>query len=143
MLRVFALAFLCVAAAPPEDLLEREQQRLKGTWRVVSVEVGGLPVPPREYRDLTLTFRAGKFTARRGEEQPQEGNYTLGPARTPKEMDITRTNGPVEGRKQLAIYQVTGGSLRICSCAADAERPSSFDTREQPGWTLMTLRRAP
>jgi uncharacterized protein (TIGR03067 family) len=132
-----------LAAAPQDELLEREHQRLEGTWRVISAEAEGTPIPPREYRDLQLTFKDGKFTAKRGDEEPQEGTYVLNPSRNPREMDITRANGPARGQKQLAVYSLAGNLLKICSCESGTERPSGFDTRDRPGYTLMTLRRVP
>jgi uncharacterized protein (TIGR03067 family) len=147
MFRIVVLASLLsvlgLAAAPPEDLLQREHQRLEGTWRVVSAEVEGTPIPAREYRDLRLTFKNGKFTARRGVEEAQEGTYAIAPAVTPKEMDIIRSNGPTRGQKQLAVYSLVGDLLKICSCESGTARPTDFDTRDKPGHTLMTLRRVP
>jgi uncharacterized protein (TIGR03067 family) len=130
-----------VVAGPKEELLEREQERLAGTWRVVGAEVGGMPIPPRAYRDLTLTFKDGKFTARMGDEEPQEGTYTIDPAKNPREMDISRAGGPAKAKKQTAIYSLAGDLLKICSVEAGDERPADFDTREKPGRTLLTLRR--
>jgi uncharacterized protein (TIGR03067 family) len=131
-------ACLVARAAPPEDVLRREQERLEGTWRVVAAEAGGAAIPAREFRDLTLTFKGGAFTARRGDEQAQAGTYSIDPARSPREMDITR------GRdRQVGIYQVTGNTLKICAGPANGGRPTTFATRETPGATLLTLRRVP
>jgi uncharacterized protein (TIGR03067 family) len=132
---------LAAAAAPPDDLMELEQQRLEGTWRVIAVESGGMAIPRREYRDLELTFKDGKFTAKRGDEEAQKGTYTINPSRNPKEMDIDRADGPARGKQQLAVYSLAGNLLKICSCEASSARPTGFDTRERPGHTLMTLRR--
>jgi uncharacterized protein (TIGR03067 family) len=139
---VLGMGVAC-AGQPDEEAVRREHQRLEGTWRVVGAEVEGTAIPPREYRDLSLTFKDGKFTARRGEEEPQQGAYAIDPGKNPREMDITRSNGPARGQKQLAIYQRTGNLLKICSCESGTERPTSFDTRGHPVWTMMTLRRLP
>ncbi len=147
MFRFVVLASLVsvagLAAAPSDELIEREHKRLEGTWRVVSAEVEGTPIPAREFRDLQLTFKDGKFKAKRGDEEAQEGTYAIDPSRNPREMDITRTNGPAQGQKQLAVYSITGNLLKICSYESGTERPSGFDTRDRPGCTLMTLRRQP
>jgi len=131
------------AGAQGEDRIDRERQRLAGTWRVIGVEVGGVAVPRQQYRDLTLTFKGGVFTARLGDQEAQAGTCTIEPSRNPKEMDIARTNGPVPGRRQVAIYEVSGNALKICSTQAGQERPGAFDTRDHPSYTLMTLRRVP
>ena len=41
-----------------------------------------------------LTFAGSKFTARRGDEEPQEGSYVIEPRKNPRRIDITRGNGP-------------------------------------------------
>jgi uncharacterized protein (TIGR03067 family) len=136
---VVALAACLVArASPPGEAAAREHRRLEGTWRVVAAEVGGAAIPPREYRDLLLTFKAGTFTARRGDEEPQVGTYALDVSRNPRQMDITRG-----GRKQAGIYQLSGNTLKICASESEKDRPAAFDTRDNPGWTLLTLRRLP
>jgi uncharacterized protein (TIGR03067 family) len=149
MFRTIAAGFLILGvglaagAGPTEEALEREQQRLEGTWKVVAVEAEGKLVPAREFRDLRLTFKDGKFTARRGDEEPQQGTYTIDPGKNPKEMDIAREGGPARGQKQLAVYSLAGNLLKICSCESATVRPTGFDTRDRPGHTLMTLRRVP
>jgi uncharacterized protein (TIGR03067 family) len=127
--------------AAPAGPVEEEQERLAGTWRVIGAEVEGTPIPPREYRELRMTFADGKFVARRGDEEPQEGTYTLEPRKNPRRIDITRGNSPTGSRKQLGIYQFTGDTLRICTFDNGTDRPTSFDTRDRPGCTLLVLRR--
>jgi uncharacterized protein (TIGR03067 family) len=145
------LAVLCLFLAPlaahafqsAEDRLKREEEKLAGTWRVVSVEAGGQAVPQQQFRGLKMTFKAGKFTAQKGQGDKQEGTYKLDPSKNPKQIDISRKNGPKEGRNQLGIYSLAGNTLKICTFGSDKSRPDSFDTRDRPAATLMTLRREP
>jgi uncharacterized protein (TIGR03067 family) len=125
-------------AVPPEEVARREEQRLAGTWRVIAAEAGGVAVPPKEYRELRLTFKDGKFTARRGDEAPEAGTYKLDPSRDPRGMDIVRRIG---GREvvQKGVYSLNGSLLKIC--ASVEERPEGFDTRDRPDRTFLTLRR--
>jgi uncharacterized protein (TIGR03067 family) len=133
------LVSLLPVASPPGELARREEQRLAGTWRVIAAEAGGVTVPPKEYRDLRLTFRDGKFVARRGSEEPQEGTYTLDPGKDPREMDIVRRAGKDGDVRQQAIYSLTGDTLKICASTED--RPGDFNTRNHPDRTVLTLRR--
>jgi uncharacterized protein (TIGR03067 family) len=141
LVSVAALGLLGADSEP--ELVKREHKRLEATWRVVRAEVGGTAIPAKEYRELRMVFKGDGFTARRGDEEPQEGSFRVNPAKNPKEMDITRGKDPARQHKQIAIYQLTGELLTICSCDANGERPTSFDTREHPTWTLMVLRRIP
>jgi uncharacterized protein (TIGR03067 family) len=131
------------AAAPPDDRVKQEEEKLAGTWRVVSVEIGGMNVPPREFRDLRITYKDGKFTARRGQEPAREGTYKLDPMKRPKTMDIIHKSEAERGQTQLAIYALSGNTLKICSCVSGKERPADFVTRDQPEYTLMVLKREP
>lgn len=135
------LATASLAAAPSEEQVRRELDRLEGTWRVVSAEAGGMAIPAREHRDLRLTFKDGAFTATRGSEPRQEGTFTIDPSTNPRKMDITRTVGKGEIFKQQAIYHLAGNLLKICASAT--ERPTDFQTRDRPDCTLMVLRREP
>jgi uncharacterized protein (TIGR03067 family) len=134
---------IAVQAGPAEEAVQRDQERMTGSWRVTQAEIAGAPVPPAEYRGLRLTFADGKFTARRGDEEAQEGTYTIDPRKSPRHIAITRSNGPAGSRKQLGIYQFTGDTLRICTFDNGEDRPSSFETRNRPGSTLLVLRREP
>jgi uncharacterized protein (TIGR03067 family) len=145
------LAAVCLLLSPlaahafqsAEDRLKREEEKLAGAWRVVSVEAGGQAVPQTQFRGLKMTFKGGKFTAQKGAGDKQEGTYKLDPSQSPKRIDISRKNGPKEGRDQLGIYSLAGNTLKICTFGSAKIRPDSFDTRDRPAATLMTLRREP
>jgi uncharacterized protein (TIGR03067 family) len=134
-------AFTPARAETAKERLQKEHRKLEGTWRVVRGEMDGKAIPEEEIDGLTLTFKNGKFTARRGEEDPQEGSYTINLGRVPYSMDIERKDGPEHGRKQQAIYAVTGNRLEICSAEVGQKRPTAFSTRGRPRCTLLQLRR--
>jgi uncharacterized protein (TIGR03067 family) len=145
------LAVVCLLLTPlaagafqsAEERVQREEEKLAGTWQVVSVEADGQAVPAQQFRGLRMTFKAGKFTAQKGQGDRQEGTYKLDPSKSPKQIDISRKDGPAAGRNQLAIYSLTGNTLKICSGGSDKERPDGFETRGKEGRVLMTLRRQP
>jgi uncharacterized protein (TIGR03067 family) len=145
------LAALCLLLSPlaahafqtAEERVQREEEKLAGTWRVVSVEAGGQAVPQQHFRGLKMTFKAGKFTAGKGQGDKQEGTYKLDPTKSPKWIDVSRKDGPKEGRNQLGIYSLVGNTLKICTFGSAKQRPDSLVTRDRPACTLMTLRREP
>lgn len=130
-------------AEAPREQMQKEHAKLAGTWSVIRGEMDGHPLPQSEIDGLTLTFKNGAFTARRGKEEPQRGSYRIDPGKAPCTMDIERKDGPEHGRKQAAIYTVTGNRLEICSAPAGQQRPAAFSTRGQQGCTLLQLRREP
>ena len=145
------LAVVCLLRTPlaagafqrAEERVQRAEEKLAGTWQVVSVEADGQAVPAQQFRGLRMTFKAGKFTAQKGQGDRQEGTYKLDPSKSPKQIDISRKDGPAAGRNQLAIYSLAGNTLKICSDNSDKDRPDGFTTRGKEGRVLMTLRREP
>jgi uncharacterized protein (TIGR03067 family) len=130
-------------AQTPEERLKREEEKLAGTWRVTAAKANGERLPDREVPDLKLTFKDGKYTVQFGKEKPQEGTYKIDPAKNPKTIDINRTTGPEQGKKQVGIYELTGNELKICACDASKDRPANFDTRDKPGYSVLVLKRVP
>jgi uncharacterized protein (TIGR03067 family) len=132
-----------VAAQTPEERLKHEEEKLAGTWHLTAAKANGQRVPAEHVPDLKLTFKAGKFTAQLGKGEPQEGTYKLDPIKNPKRIDLNRTQGPEQGRKQVGIYELTGDTLKICACDASKSRPTDFDTRDKPGYSVLILKRVP
>jgi len=138
MLQVLALVS-CVLAAPSDDLVRREHEKLDGNWRLVSVEVDGQKMPAQQANDFSLTFKMGKFTSFRGGEK-RTGKYTLDPSKKPKTIDIVPDEGPDKGKSWSLIYTLEGNTLRICGRNPGEDRPTSFDTKDQKQVILMVLR---
>jgi uncharacterized protein (TIGR03067 family) len=141
---LLAVVFLGpIAAQTPQQRRQREDEKLAGVWRVVGVEVDGRTLAREEIPNLRLTFQKGQFKVQLGSEKPQEGTYQLDPGKSPKTIDIARTTGPDKGKKQRGIYELTGNNLKICACEEKNERPTTFDTQDKPGYTVLILRRIP
>jgi uncharacterized protein (TIGR03067 family) len=138
MLQLLALASF-VVAAPPEDAVRREHENFNGNWRLVSVEVEGQKMPAQQANELSLTFKAGKFTSFRGGEK-RTGKYTLDPTHKLKTIDIVHDDGPDKGKPWSLIYSLEGNTLRICCREIGKDRPTNFDTKDQKDVILMVLR---
>jgi uncharacterized protein (TIGR03067 family) len=127
----------------PEERLKREEEKLAGTWRVTAAKANGVRLQPREVPDMKLTFKDGKYTVQLAKEKPQEGTYKIDPSKNPKTIDVNRTTGPEQGKKQVGIYELTGNELKICACDASKKRPTDFDTRDKDGYMVLVLKRVP
>jgi RNA polymerase sigma factor (sigma-70 family) len=120
------------APAAKEDLRKSELRRLQGTWRVVSIEYAGKPVPAGkiEDADLTWTFSGDTWTAR-NKVSPTGLRVTFGidPTRSPRAMDF----GPVrkDTMPSLGIYELKGDVLKVCF--GWLSRPRAFATVPHPG----------
>jgi uncharacterized protein (TIGR03067 family) len=92
---------------------ESELARFQGTWRTVTVEVDGSPVPHHEYEDARLVIAGHRFTLWNplsDAGQRVEGSLRVDPTRIPKELDLCLDSG----RALEEVYELEGDILRVC-----------------------------
>src|SRR5437763_1907330 len=106
---VLALSLLPAAwgvAAPGDETID-------GTWLPAAAELGGKPFPDEIRKAMKLEVKDDKYTVTGGQ-IADKGTLKVNPKATPKEIDITGTDGPNKGKTILAIYERKGDTLRIC-----------------------------
>ena len=113
---------------------------MEGTWLPVEGELGGQRFPDEVLKTIKLTMSDGKYTVKVGE-QIDKGTVKLEPTTKPKAMDITGTEGPNKGKTFLAIYELTGDTLRICYDLAGKKRPTEFKTAKDTQQFLVSYKR--
>jgi uncharacterized protein (TIGR03067 family) len=122
------------AAAPTDD-----KEQLQGTWKVVSVDLGGKG--NEELKLDRLIFDGDKVRVvgpSRG--QQEEGTFKLDPARKPKTIDIHAL-----GSKQqsvLGIYELEANSLKLCLARPGEGRPTTFEPKDNARQLKAVLKRA-
>jgi uncharacterized protein (TIGR03067 family) len=117
-----------------------DSKMIEGTWIPITVELGGQKLPDEYLKDSKLILTAGRYTY-----QVDQGTYKLIPAedpKAPKAMDITGTGGPNKGKTFLAIYELSGDTLRICYDLEGKSRPEEFTTRAGTKQFLAIYKRA-
>src|SRR5208337_335755 len=106
--------FLCVAAAvtvvgarqvlADKKETPKDEEKILGTWAVVSYEEGGQKAPEERIKEAKVIFAIdGKMTVKQGERE-QEFTYKLDPAKKPKEFSGTND----KGLTVLGIYKLDG-----------------------------------
>jgi uncharacterized protein (TIGR03067 family) len=118
-----------------------DRKLMEGTWLAVEAELGGQKFPDEVRKTVRLTLSDGKYTVKVGE-QIDKGTAKLEPTARPKAMDITGTDGPNKGKTFLAIYELTGDTLRVCYDLAGTKRPAGFKTVKDTQQFLVTYKRA-
>src|SRR5947209_18483886 len=99
----YALAVLAAALLVAADDAKKDQQALQGTWRPVSSERGG-KAEGEEAKEHTLTFEKDTFTVKRGDQVMIKGTFTVDPAKKPKTIDMTVTQGRRDEDKGKEIH---------------------------------------
>src|SRR4051794_10775290 len=81
-----------------------DQDKLQGTWNVVTMEAGGQKAPDEFIKASTLTFARDKVTFKFGKEGPEESAYTIDPTRSPRAITIQPPKGKEKEKALVGIY---------------------------------------
>jgi uncharacterized protein (TIGR03067 family) len=106
---------------------DAKDDTLDGTWLPEKAELAGQPFPDEVRKTIKLVINGDKYTVTVGQ-AVDKGTVKRMPKATPKEMDITGTDGPNKGKTFLAIYERKGDTLRVCYDLSGKERPKEFKT---------------
>jgi uncharacterized protein (TIGR03067 family) len=133
---VSALGFcLAVTAASAGDGREDDAKQLQGAWRLESVEVGGKVTPADAA--ITLTISGDKVSLRLGG-RTLAGTLRLDPAAKPQALDLRYEGDP---DPTLAVYEVTGNTLRICEARPGGKRPTELSSKAGSGGMVSVYKR--
>ncbi|HQR31421.1 MAG TPA: TIGR03067 domain-containing protein [Blastocatellia bacterium] len=138
---LFLLSVSCLVFTPLNShKAEDDRKMIEAAWTAVSFELAGQKLPEAAFKDTKLVLADGRYTY-----QNDNGIYKLVPVedpKAPKAMDITGTDGPNKGKTFMAIYELTGDSLRICYDLSGQTRPTEFATKAGTKQFLATYKRA-
>jgi uncharacterized protein (TIGR03067 family) len=135
------VASACLAAKaaddPKAEAVKAELKRFEGTWKFVSMEINGKPVPAANLQDSRLTFVGDRFSS--GTDEQNKGTFAVDPTVMPKTIDIAVGEG---GKfKILGIYELEGDTYKICSANPGKPRPTEFSAKAGTGRGLTVMSR--
>jgi uncharacterized protein (TIGR03067 family) len=117
--------------------MERDLDRLQGTWNVVSMEMdgqkmsgGGARIVVRENRFTTIAMGA-----------TYEGTVGIHQTTAPKSFELHFDEGPEKGNTNFGIYELDGDTWKICLATRGSERPKGFAAPPGTGIALEILQR--
>jgi uncharacterized protein (TIGR03067 family) len=113
-----------------------DQERIQGTWYVVSVQESGETQTFDDAPRLTVNDDTIVVTPMQGERITL--TYRVAPKQCPKAIDISHeidSGGPIV---QLGIYSLDDNQLNLCVAGAGQPRPARFDSDVG---IVLTLRR--
>ena len=123
---------LVVRAADTKE----EWKPLQGTWRPKSGEMAGKAMATEGLKSIKLVIADDKYTV-----GIDRGTIKIDATRKPSTMDIIGVEGPNKGKTFLAIYEVTGDTLKICYDLAGKTRPTEFKTTTGTMQFMLTYER--
>lgn len=116
-----------------------DREKLQGTWKTVSGEHEGKPLPTREISKIIVA--GDKLTLVSFAKQDETVGYRLDPAKKPKHIDLLFGKDAFPG-----IYALKGDELRLCLRLGEGKglkRPAEFKTAPDSGFILLNLKREP
>lgn len=117
-----------------------DAKAMVGNWVPTSAELGGQKLPDEMVKNMKLSIMGDKYAVKSGQET-DFGTLKLDATQKPKTMDITGTDGPNKGKTILAIYELSGDSLKVCYALTGTKRPSEFKSVGDAALLLMTYKR--
>jgi uncharacterized protein (TIGR03067 family) len=139
---MFLAAVMCLLAVQfaPSDEPKKGLQELQGNWTVVEAERHGSPLD--EFKNATVTIEGEKFTTKAGDKLLRAGTLKADPSKDPKTIDVTYTDGELQGKTRLGLYKVEGDTWTIFTGLEGKDRPTELATKSGEGTVRLVLKRA-
>lgn len=119
---------------------ENELKKLQGTWRFVTLEIGGTKMPAESVKGAKIIVTGDRFTTV-SMGATYKGTLKVDASRSPKTLDMHFTEGPEKGNTSLAIYELDGDNWKLCLGVTAKNRPTEFAAKAGSGLALETLRK--
>ena len=142
----WATTTLLTAADSMDQLIEKDYERLSGTWILTSGVVDGRPVAEGVRNKTKLVTMRDKFTLSTGAQTgtSEDGTFTIDPTKSPKTVDSVQASGPDKGKTFLGIYEIIDDNhKRACWAPAGKPRPTDFTSTAGSGHILQVWEREP
>jgi len=131
-----AIVLISLAASVPAD----DAADLKDTWKPTEGTDAGTPLTKKLIDSIVLVITDGKYQVK-VLDVDENGTFKFDAAKTPKTMDISATDGPNKGKSILAIYELTGDTLKVCYCVDGSARPDKFESTKENKFLLFVYKR--
>lgn len=141
------LAGLLFLAAPLPGGEDRtgDQEKLQGAWRALSVIDHGEPWSPDQTKRVRVRFEKNIMTVTDGKNPGLKATFKIDPSRSPKTIDLTVTETPVEADRDkvsLGIYELDRDRLTILTAdAGEKDRPKELTGGDRGKQNLVILER--
>jgi uncharacterized protein (TIGR03067 family) len=124
-----------------QDAAKKEMSQLEGEWSMVSGQANGLAMPQELVKTGKRLAKDGETTISMGGQVYFKAKFRIDPAKKPKAIDYTMTQGPTKGKTQLGIYELDGDTVKFCFAAPGGDRPTDFTAKEGSQRTLSVWKR--
>jgi uncharacterized protein (TIGR03067 family) len=121
---------------------KKDLEALQGTWRIDSIQESFGKAPPEDsVKEFVVTIKDDIMKVSRKGVAGPVFKLKLDPAKTPKTIDFTHSEGPDKGKTEPGIYKMEGETLTYCVTDIGKERPTAFATKEGTRNSVFVLKR--
>jgi len=116
------------AAAPSAAAADADEEMLRGTWELESLEVQGKNLPTPAGTGGSIVFAKDRTLIWKDPGKPEKiGNYTIDAGKTPKQIDLI-VSSKADSKPIQGIYTLEGDKLTIAFSTEGpkGKRPSNF-----------------
>jgi uncharacterized protein (TIGR03067 family) len=138
------VTFLLLGVPLVAQETKSDLDKLQGHWRMVESTRDGKKTPGEVKIERTIESNNYTVTVKSDEgEQVLSGTLKIDPAKNPKTIDATRTEGPDAGQAMLGIYEIEGNRQKVCFAPPGKTRPTEFASKPGTGHVLTIWQKAP
>src|SRR5262249_31878093 len=130
------------AAPAGDDPARADREALQGGWECQSGEREGKPLPEEEARKIRVAIKDDRMMLIPGGEWSPL-TLKLDPAKNPRVLTVTASDGPDKGKSFPMIYEVDrdADTLKLCWDTKQGKAiPAAFATKAGDGLMLLVLK---
>ena len=138
---VFTAGLVFVGFSAGQDAVKKEMTLLEGDWSMVSGMADGQEMPKERVKGGKRVAKDGETTITMAGQVYFKAKFKIDPAKKPKTIDYTMTEGPTKGKTHLGIYEINGDTVKFCFGGPGKDRPTDFTSKEGSERTLSEWKR--
>ena len=125
-----------------DEAIKKDRKLIEGTWRVVALEIDGNKSMEEDARKLTVVNGSdGTWSLRSEGNEISKGTSTIDPAKKPKTIDFTATEGEGKGNQYPGICELVEKTRKLCFAPPGKGRPTEFSSTPGSEHIFVTLER--
>lgn len=137
---MISTAILMLAAISPSA--DDDAKTFQGKWTFTSVQVNGEKVADADLGGLELSVEDDGYKHTKAGIVLLAGKFQFFPDKSPKEVDLTITEGEHKGKTRRGIYKFEGETVTFCVAEPDSKvRPTEFTSEQGSDRTLAVLKK--
>jgi uncharacterized protein (TIGR03067 family) len=117
---------------------QKDEEKMQGTWTVVSAEKDGARAPEEAIQGMKVVIQGKELTIQH-KGRNEKLTFKLDASKKPKVIDMTHPRD--KGENVPGIYELDGNNLKMCWRKGGGERPTKFAAEAKSGLMMMVLKR--